>query len=163
MERVDTTNSSRRPVAGGQCRTHERGATAIQMVVILVPVAFGLIGFAVDLGMLYSAKNDLQMAANAMAIAAAQRLIGTDSATDAATAAAHQTIETGTGFGNKYNFNGLPVGRTTGNLVSNAPIPSYFSTVVDATSADSSDPIASDRSRRTVQPTRQPSASAKRC
>jgi Flp pilus assembly protein TadG len=108
------------------------------MVVILVPVAFGLIGFAVDLGMLYSAKNDLQMAANAMAIAAAQRLIGTDTATDAASAAALQVIETGTGFGNKYNFNGLPVGQTTGNLVSNAPTPSYFSTVVDAISADSS-------------------------
>ena len=37
------------------------------MVVLLVPVVFGLMGFAVDLGRLYSARNDLKNAANAIA------------------------------------------------------------------------------------------------
>lgn len=127
--------------------TGQRGATAIQMLVILVPVAFGLIGFAVDLGMLYSAKSELQAAANAMAIAAAQRLIGTDAATAAATAAAQSTIETSTGFGNKYNFNGNPVGRTTGNLNSTVADPGYFASVVDATAGDNASSVGGSAAR----------------
>jgi len=114
----------------------ERGATAVQMLVILVPVAFGLIGFAVDLGMLYSAKSELQAAANAMALAAAQRLIGTDAATGAATLASQSTIESGSGFGNRYNFNANPVGQTTGSLTSVAPEPSFYAAVADASGGD---------------------------
>ena len=41
------------------------------MLVILVPVLFGLIGFAVDLGRLYMVRGELKTAANAMALAAA--------------------------------------------------------------------------------------------
>ena len=47
---------------------------------ILVPVLFGLIGFAIDLGILYSVKGELKTGANALALAAAQQLIGTDTA-----------------------------------------------------------------------------------
>ena len=128
-------------------RDAERGATAVQMLVILVPVAFGLIGFAVDLGMLYSAKSELQAAANAMALAAAQRLIGTDAATGAATLASQNTIETGTGFGNRYNFNANPVGKTTGNLTSVAPEPSFYAAVADASGGDSSTTVGGSAAR----------------
>jgi Flp pilus assembly protein TadG len=113
----------------------QRGATAVQMLVILVPVLFGLIGFAIDLGVMYVVKGELKNAANSMALAAAQQLIGTDVATASATAAAQQTVQNGANVGNKYDFNGLPVGQTTNTLVSTAPPPAYFSTAADAIAA----------------------------
>lgn len=113
----------------------ERGATAVQIVVILVPVLFGLIGFAVDLGVMYVVKGELKAAANSMAIAAAQQLIGTDVATDAASAAAQLTVQNGANLGNKYDFNGLPIGQETNNLLSTSPPPGYFSTAADALAA----------------------------
>ena len=110
----------------------QRGATAVQILVILVPVLFGLIGFAIDLGVMYVVRGELKTAANSMAIAAAQQLIGTDAATDAASAAAQLTIQNGANVGNKYDFNGLPIGETTNNLISTAPAPSYYSTAASA-------------------------------
>ena len=93
----------------------ERGASALQVLVILVPVLFGLIGFAIDLGVMYVVKGELKTAANAMALAAAQQLIGTDSATDAANSAAQLTVMNGVNVGNQYDFNGLPAdGRRIG-------------------------------------------------
>src|ERR1700676_4589862 len=79
-----------------------RGATAVQLLVILVPVLFGLIGFAVDLGILYSVKGELKTGAGSMALAAAQQLIGTDTATSAANTAAQLTT-------NNYYFHQLPI------------------------------------------------------
>jgi Flp pilus assembly protein TadG len=113
----------------------QRGATAVQMLVILVPVLFGLIGFAIDLGVMYVVKGELKAAANSMALAAAQQLIGTDVATDAASAAAQQTVQNGANVGNKYDFNGLPIGQTTNSLVSTALPPAYFSTAAGAIAA----------------------------
>ncbi len=104
----------------------------MQILVILVPVLFGLIGFAIDLGVMYVVKGELKTAANSMALAAAQRLIGTDSATAAANAAAQLTVQNAANVGNQYDFNGLPIGQTTNNLSSTAPPPSYFSTAADA-------------------------------
>src|ERR1700676_3845923 len=92
-----------------------RGATAVQLLVILVPVLFGLIGFAVDLGILYSVKGDLKTAASSAALAAAQNLVGTDASAGAATAASQLTTENSTGFGNRYYFHGLPIGVITGS------------------------------------------------
>jgi Flp pilus assembly protein TadG len=107
----------------------------VQILVILVPVLFGLIGFAIDLGVMYVVKGELKTAANASALAAAQQLIGTDVATDAASAAAQLTVQNGANVGNKYDFNGLPIGQETNNLLSTAPPPSYFSTAADALAA----------------------------
>ena len=115
----------------------QRGATAVQILVILVPVLFGLIGFAIDLGVIYVVKGELKTAANSMALAAAQQLIGTDVATDAASAAAQLTVQNGANIGNKYDFNGIPIGQVTNNLVSTAPPPSYFSAAADALAASS--------------------------
>ncbi len=113
----------------------QRGATAVQILIILVPVLFGLIGFAIDLGVMYVVKGELKAAANASALAAAQQLIGTDVATDAASAAAQLTVQNGANVGNKYDFNGLPIGQETNNLLSTAPPPAYFSTAADALAA----------------------------
>ncbi len=53
-------------------RKGQRGAVAVWLAVILVPVLLGLLGFALDLGMLYSARGELKTAASAMALASAQ-------------------------------------------------------------------------------------------
>lgn len=116
-------------------RNTQRGATALQILVILVPVLFGLIGFAIDLGIIYVAKGELKTAANSMALAAAEQLIGTDVATGSASAAALLTVQNGANVGNKYNFNGLAIGQTNGTLESTVPPPAYYATAASAIAA----------------------------
>jgi len=127
-----------------------RGATTVQLLVILVPVLFGLIGFAIDLGQLYLAKGELKAAANAMALASAQRLIGTDQSITDANDAARLTIDDSTGFGNKYHFGSIVIGQGNGNLASDAPDPSYFTTLQDALAADASGSGGSANSRHAL-------------
>jgi Flp pilus assembly protein TadG len=124
----------RRLSAGSPLRRNstERGAVAVWLAVILVPVILGLLGFALDLGMLYSAKGELKTAASAMALANAQNLIGTDAATAAAQAAGLLTIQNSAIPGNKYYFQGLPIGVTTGTLVSTISDPAYYADAADA-------------------------------
>ena len=98
----------------------------------MVPVFFGLMGFAIDLGQLYAMRSELKAAANSMALAAAAKLTGTEAALDGATAAARLTIETTSGYGNKYGFGAFPIGETTGNLSSEVSDPTYYAAVVDA-------------------------------
>jgi Flp pilus assembly protein TadG len=93
-------------------------------------------GFAIDLGQLYLIRSELKSAANSMALAAASKLIGTDAALDTATNTARLTI--GDQFGNKYNFAGLTIGETTGNLSSVVNDPTYYAAVVDAIGDDAS-------------------------
>lgn len=131
---MDTRNRiRRRPLPAGRGL---RGAVAIQLVVIMVPVIFGMMGFAVDLGRLYLIRGELNQAANSMALAAASKLIGTQSAIDNATTAAQLTLDDTLGTANKYNFGSLPIGQTTGILASTAADPVYFSDVADAISTD---------------------------
>ena len=113
-----------------------RGVTTIQVLIILVPVIFGLLGFALDLGQLYLARHELKIAANAMALAAAQRLIGTDQGTTDATTAAQFALDNSAGFGDKYNFGALVIGQSNGSLNSSAPDPTYFTALQDALSSD---------------------------
>ena len=87
---------------------------SIQMLVLLVPVMFGLMGFAIDLGRLYLIRGELTQAAQSMATAAASRLIGTEQALADATTAARLTLEDSAGHGNKYNFGSLLIGGSTG-------------------------------------------------
>jgi Flp pilus assembly protein TadG len=110
----------------------QRGATALWLVVIFVPVLLGLAGFALDLGMLYSAKGELKTAANAMALAAAQNLIGTDASSTNAQAAAMVTVQNTAGPGNRYNFQGVAIGQGNGNLASTISDPAYYSDAADA-------------------------------
>ncbi|MBI4908595.1 MAG: Tad domain-containing protein [Acidobacteria bacterium] len=104
----------------------------MQILVLMVPVFLGLIGFAVDLGRLYSARAELQTAAHAMASAAAGRLIGTDVSTADATDEMRRLVETGTGYGNKYDFGGTPIGESSGTLVSEIVEPTYYATSAEA-------------------------------
>ncbi|NWF85695.1 MAG: hypothetical protein HXY18_17905, partial [Bryobacteraceae bacterium] len=84
---------------------NQRGATTIQILVILVGVIFAFMGFAVDLARLYMIRMELQTAANSAALTAAARLIGTEASAGEAAAQARLTVtaENG-GEVNRYNF-----------------------------------------------------------
>ncbi len=110
-------------------------------MIILIPILFGLLGFAVDLGMIYSVKGELKAAANSMAIAAAQRLIGTDAASGQATAAGMQTVETVSGHGNKYFFSGIAIGQSSGALNSVVYDPAYYDTAANAIASATSNSV----------------------
>ena len=103
----------------------------MQVLVLMVPVFLGFMGFAIDLGRLYMARNELKTAANAMALAAAQRLNGTESAIEAATLYARIPIDATNGPANKYDFGGATIGQTNGTLNSAEPALTFY----DASSA----------------------------
>jgi Flp pilus assembly protein TadG len=111
---------------------------SIQLLVIMVPVLFGLMGFALDLGRLYLIRGELNQAANSMALAAASQLIGTASSLDNAAFAANQSINDANGVANRYNFGSLLLNSTAGNLSSTVNAPSFFAAVGDATSGTGS-------------------------
>jgi len=112
---------------------------SIQLLVILVPVLFGMMGFALDLGRMYLIRGELNQAANAMALAAAAQLLGTSASLDNATSAANQSIDNSAGIGNKYNFGSLPLNQTSGILTSTVDPPSFFASVADAASGNAAD------------------------
>ena len=107
---------------------------SIQLLVIMVPVLFGLMGFALDLGRLYLVRGELHQAANAMALAAASQLIGTSASLDNATAAANRMLDDTNGTANKFNFGSLVAGSAAGALTSTLQ-PAFFSTYTDAAAA----------------------------
>jgi len=103
------------------------------MLAILVPVIFAFLGFAIDLGRLYLVRGELQTAANAAALAAASRLVGTDASLDAAARQSQLTFQDTTGnFSNRYNFGALEVGGTDGFLTSELPTPTFYDTMASA-------------------------------
>jgi Flp pilus assembly protein TadG len=110
----------------------------LQLAVILVPVLFGVMGFAIDLGRLYLIRGELNQAANAMALAAAAQLVGTSASLGNATTAAQQSLDDANHLANKYNFGSLEIGQTTGNLTSTVNPPAYFATIADATGSSGS-------------------------
>ena len=107
---------------------------SIQLLIIMVPVLFGLMGFALDLGRLYLVRGELNQAANAMALAAASQLIGTTASLDNATAAANRMLDDTNGIANKFYFGSLVSGGAAGALTSTLN-PAFFSTYTDASSA----------------------------
>src|SRR5215472_15397711 len=112
-----------------------QGGISIQMLVILVPVIFGFMGFAVDLGRLYLAKGELNQAASAMAIAAAQQLNGTEQAVASATGAAQSLLDDSLHDASRYNFGSIVIGQPTIALTSTVAEPALFATAADAIAA----------------------------
>jgi len=115
-------------------RTAKRGAMTLQLAIILVPVVFGLMGFALDLGRIYLIRGELNQAASAMALAAASQLNGTQAATDSATAAANALIDPSRADSNSYNFGSVVVGQGNGFLNSPTPTLSFFADRASAVS-----------------------------
>lgn len=114
------------------------GSMSIQFLILMVPVMFGLMGFAVDLGRLYLVRGELNQAANAMALAAAARLIGTEVSSGDATLSAHLTLDNSTGRANKYNFGSIVIGEGGGTLASEVPEPSLYATASEAAATSDS-------------------------
>jgi len=115
---------------------------SLQLLVILVPVLFAFMGFAFDLGRIYLIKGELSQAAASMALASAQRLIGTTDSTEKAITAASQLLDDSTGHGARYSFGALPIGQTTGLLTSEVGTPAFYATysaVMSGGSADQAD------------------------
>src|SRR5438552_10106845 len=101
---------------------------SLPLVVIMVPVLFGFMGFAIDLGRLYLIRGELSQAANAMAIQAASQLLGTT-----ASAVNVQNALQGTNTPTySYNFGTVAIGGGAGNLTSTVDTPTCFATVADA-------------------------------
>jgi Flp pilus assembly protein TadG len=105
-------------------------------MILMVPVFLGLMGFAIDLGRMYSARNDLKIAANSMAQAAAARLTGTEASIENANTAGRYAIDNASARGNLYDFGGLEIGQSSGNLNSEEPQLTYFDTLASAVGAE---------------------------
>lgn len=119
--------------AAGNSRCPECGGVSVHMLALMVPVFFGLMGFAIDLGRLYLARGELKTAAESMALAAATQLIGNDAALTQASDAARRQVENSSGFGNRYDFGGLAVGQANGSLNSEIVDPTFYATPGEAT------------------------------
>jgi len=119
-------------------RLQRRGTFSLQLLVVLVPVFFGLMGFAIDLGRLYLIRGELNQAASAMALASASQLLGTAASTDTATNIANQLLDDSTNHGARYNFGANLVGQSSGLLSSTVDPPSFFATLADATGSSGS-------------------------
>jgi len=126
----------------GRRQGWRHGAMSLPLLVILVPVLFGMMSFAIDLGRLYLIRGELNQAANAMALTAAAQLNQTAAAN---TAIANVLPPNGPSY--SYNFAGLTIGQSSGNLTSTINPPACFGSVTAAstpggTSVDCSDPTA---------------------
>ncbi len=77
----------KRPGMGARCGNRQHGGIAILMALFLI-VMLGFMGLALDMGRLYNRKVELQSVADAAALSAAERLVGTAAGIDAALAAA---------------------------------------------------------------------------
>ena len=132
-------------------KKRKRGSTAVHILVLFVPVFFGFMGFAVDLGRLYLIRGELKTAANAMALAAAQRLNGTDVSAETATTAAQLVVANTSGYGNKYNFGAVVIGEGSGRLASVVNEPAFFETLSAATGGEGPGGEASSATARHVR------------
>lgn len=115
---------------------------SLPLLVIMVPVLFGMMGFALDLGRLYLVRGELNQAANAMALNAAAQLNQTAFAN---TAIANVLPPNGPTY--KYNFAGLTIGQDSGILTSTINPPACFGSVTAAgtpggVAVDCGDPTA---------------------
>jgi hypothetical protein len=87
-----------------RARLAQRGVAAV-VFVIIVPVLLGLIGFALDLGRMYTRKAELQHVADAAALAAGGQLNGTPGGvTKASQAAQAVLLDSYYGFNKKLGF-----------------------------------------------------------
>jgi len=89
-------------------------------------------GFAIDLGRMYSARNDLKNAANSIAQAAAGQLASTSVSLENATTAGLYATNTNNGRGNLYDFGGRPIGQSTDSFNSEAPTLNFYDTAAAA-------------------------------
>src|SRR5438552_1039391 len=108
----------------------EAGSTSVYFLLFTL-VMLGLLAMAVDFGRFYAIQAELQTAADAAALSAATRLVGTMSSTDQADQKWNATFDSTTGNDNRFNLRLNQVLFST-NLVSETAA-SYFSSLGEAT------------------------------
>ncbi len=108
---------------------------SIQFLIIMVPVIFGMMGFALDLGRLYLVRSELTDAATTMAVAAASRLNGTVQASSTAGSIAQSVLDDTLGTAAKFNYGSVLLGDSSNFLQSTTPQVSLFATAADAISS----------------------------
>ena len=116
-------------------RRAQSGQASTLILILLAFVLFAFLGFAVDLGRLYLIRGELTTAAEAMALAAAQELVGTSAAEANAMTALALAQSNANGGANRFNFSGNEIGGE-GLLASQVEDSELFATFTDATSGD---------------------------
>lgn len=112
----------------------QSGQALVLGAILLAFVVFGFLGFAVDLGRLYLIRGELHVAAEAMALAAAQELIGTEDGMGRAEAAVNAIQASGEGSeANKYDFGGATIGEGAGALISEVRALELYEKYTEAT------------------------------
>src|SRR5262249_49477041 len=109
-----------------------RGAATIYFVLFITAIS-GLLVMATDVGRLYVIQGELQTAADAAALAAATRLVGTAGAASAATDQVTRSFDDTNGNDNRFNLRLNQIGTGGSDLISSRDF-DYFATLVDAQS-----------------------------
>jgi Flp pilus assembly protein TadG len=113
----------------------EAGQSLVLVAILLAFVLFAFLGFAVDLGRLYLIRGELNVAADAMALAAAQNLIGTSTSEGLAQTAASRLQDDTSGGDNRFNFGGNTIGGDS-TLASQVEGLDLYATYTDAVAGD---------------------------
>jgi Flp pilus assembly protein TadG len=108
-----------------------RGVTTIYFLVFILGIS-GLLAMATDFGRFYLIQAELQTAADAAALAAATKLIGTVNAPDKASDQVTTSFDSTTGNDNRFNLRMNPIGVNAGTDLATTSESDYFSTLVDA-------------------------------
>jgi len=108
----------------------ERGAATIYFVLFLTAIS-GLLVMATDVGRLYVIQGELQTAADAAALAAATRLVGTANATSLAMDQLTASFDAATGNDNRFNLRLNQIGAGGSDLLTSRNF-DYFATLLDA-------------------------------
>jgi len=118
--------------SSGKART-AKGAATIYFVLLTV-VVLGLLVMAVDFGRLYLIQSELQTAADAAALAAASRLVGTANATLHANDQVTASFDTTTENDNRFNLRTNPIGGGGVGLTTTTEI-EFYGALLDAQSS----------------------------
>ena len=108
----------------------EEGSTTIYFLLFTI-VMLGFLVMAVDLGRIYLIQGELQTAADAAALAAATRLVGTAFGDQHADEQWNASFDSATGNDNRFNLRLNSILFST-NLLVQASTPSYFSNLAEA-------------------------------
>lgn len=109
----------------------QRGAATVYFLFMTV-VVFALMVMATDFGRLYVVQGELQSAAEAAALGAARRLVGTTNATIRADDQVTTSFDTTTGNDNRFNLRQNQIGISAGSGLVTTTAVDYFATLLDA-------------------------------
>jgi len=107
-----------------------KGSATVYMLLVTL-VMLGFLVMAVDFGRLYLIQGELQTAADAAALSAAMRLVGTATATFHANDQVTASFDTSTGNDNRFNLRLNPIGGGGTGLLTTTDL-EFYSTLVDA-------------------------------